>query len=162
MDTIAIEQIASMANITEVLYSDGSVRIKYAVGLDGCPGHEVSLKCYETPTGEFQDALIALRKHAIYMLEIPVDWEQGIVVQGASIKYLKGNRHVAFAVRKTLIDIGDVIDFKTPLIRDFANAANIPQLGKKADDDIDRLIEQARKYIAGERYQTRLPGTRES
>jgi len=157
--TISMEDVASRANVTEVEYADGAVKIKYQIAMDGSNGHEASVKYYEAPTPDFVKALDHLHRYAAKVMdwndEILGLWARTVKVIGFGITYRNGRRFARFAMRKKL-DSGSIAEIKTPWMLVASSNEKEPQLGNAGSDCIDNMLAQAREFIGGARAQGKL------
>jgi len=114
---VSMEEAASRANVSEITYADGAVKIKYDIAMESGHGHEATVKCHEAPTAEFSQALERLHRFAAKVMdwndEILGMWARTVKVIGLGITYKNGRRHARFTLRKKL-DSGATAEIKTP------------------------------------------------
>lgn len=157
--TVSMEEAASRAHVTEIIYADGAVKIKYEIAMESGNGHEANVKCYEAPAPDFAQALERLHRHAAKVMEWEDEilgmWARTVKVVGMGITHKRGRRHARFMLRKKL-ESGSIAEIKTPWMLIVSSAPQEVQMGEAAQDDIDEMLAQARRFIAGERAQARL------
>lgn len=155
---IALEQVASRANIKQIYYDGGKVKIDYTIN----PSYGNKTNCGERPSPDFEFAFNKLKHHAMKTVDLDKnDWSKTVRLLSIKISFKKDQRCVQFKVYKEISSTGLFIEFTTPTMLVTHPKENVIQLGKEAEKDIDAMIYQAQLYIAGDRYQTRLLGTGE-
>lgn len=156
---VALERVASRANIKQIYYDGGKVKIDYTIN----PSYGNKSNCGERPSPDFEYAFNALKHHAMKVVDLDKnDWSKTVRLLSMTISFKKDQRYVQFKVDKEISSTGLFIEFTTPAMLVTHPKENVIQLGKEAEKDINAMIYQAQRYIAGDRYQTRLPGTEEA
>lgn len=100
---------------------------------------ELSVRSYEKPRPELYDALSFLKNYVINYLELPSEWDVDLDVTGITITYEDGEMLATITALRTLPN-NKVFVINTP--HDF-----IPE------KEVAELVEEAQKFVTGERAQ---------
>ena len=124
---------------------------------------EVSLKCSEPPRPEFIKALAAFDRHVMIMCELPEDYLKRITTKSVSLNYGGPNETMGATITASmeLYDSYAPLNLNTPnkpVEMYDENAAENPMavLSEECINSIDNLIDEAGKYLDGERAQGKL------
>ena len=153
--------------ICKVKRASGKLEIEYEVpSKDGA--NEFVLKSRELPRGEMIRAFEALVQPAIVdVLELPDAYTEDCKATGASFSYVPGptGKEImgcVITLQKKLSTANSPLILNTPHLPSEAYSGNPndtnPTLPGELVDRLEKLQEEARLYIRGERAQATLPG----
>ncbi len=142
-------------DVLEVRRTRRFITIKYKHGDD-----THTLKTNEAPLPEFGQALDALADVARTVVEAPEEWTANLSVTGFKHEAFRDVRAASILISKGIAASGKVLKVTTPaalLAQPQTEGAFTPPL--KADHValVEEAIEQAKRYILGERAQGTLP-----
>ena len=151
--------------ILKVKMKDGRVQITYDKIQDKGT-NKYTLDSFEKPTPEFTNALKELHKHVQEICEFEFSFEllDAINVTGVSFSYSKDDDIGAvITAQRALKNSKSPLNLNTPhkMAEAISDQDDSYCLTPACCDDLHRLIEEARKFIAGERSQLELSFERE-
>lgn len=124
---------------------------------------EREITCHEAPMTAFEEALANLGPVAANILGLGKDYTEGMTVRSLAIKYTKhGSRSVEIGFSKILSATDGNHRMKTPFfyIDEPSDSEQFHrECSPKQVEVIEAFIEEAEKYINGERQQRLLPLT---
>lgn len=141
--------------ITKVKCNKGTWEIQWEQAKEGRTTPDVyGLKSDDPPRPELKARLLAMRVHVEEICELPDGAELNIVPRGVSISYSGKNRSVVITASR------DLVNSKSPmLINTPARSSHEPEpfgISARMGKDLDGLIFEAKRYIAGDRAQQSL------
>ncbi len=105
----------------------------------------------ENPLPEFKAAIAALVPLLMSVCHFPADYSEGLIACGVTVTD-KGQFTVQG--KKSFDDAAGPLNISTPLrIREEEEGGKLPGLTAEQDALIDEVLEQAKRYILGERAQ---------
>lgn len=120
-----------------------------------------TITAHEAPLESFNEAMNNLRTVVREMLELPEKWVETVLIKTLSISRTKaGTRSVSIAFSRTG-KTGRTFAAPTPLFRidspENEDERIDPELSKKSIELVVIMINEAMRYVAGERAQALLP-----
>jgi hypothetical protein len=149
--------------ITKIKSSKGRIFIAYS-DKSGTNEDEFTLNCLDEPLDSFRKAMADLKPHVQEWLEIEQpEWCEDLVIKGVSFSWTDGIMGAVITCEKPLTYAQSPLNLNTP---------HKPQHPYSDGDDealeyclkdecvfaLEKLIEEAKKYINGERAQGQLFG----
>jgi len=147
--------------ITKVRAKGARVHIEWTTQCEGSgePDEHV-LRSNERPLQSFIDALLGLRQAIVEEAELPEEWVEEITPIGLSLThYTDGRMGAVISGKRKLQNSNSPLVINTPHKPDEApnESAPTPTLSPVAVAAIDEVLQEAVKYIQGERAQQSLP-----
>jgi hypothetical protein len=147
--------------ITKIQKSGEKITIEYKKANPSRPDDQdkFKLESKEAPRPEFNTALQGLEPHILEILQLPSDYGDAMTVTGLSITESSGIRKIILKAKKELVDSNSPFNISTPkkpdgVISEDAEGDDV--LTDKALEAIDDLIDEAERYVRGERNQSML------
>ncbi len=141
--------------ITKVKCNKGTWEIQWEQTEEGRTASDVyGLKSDEPPRPELKERLMAMRVHVKDICELPEGTELNIVPRGVSISYSGKNRNVVIMASRELTNSKAPMLINTP-VRSSEEEAPFG-ISAAMGKDLDALIFEAKRYIAGDRAQQKL------
>lgn len=141
--------------ITKVKCNKGTWEIQWEQAKEGRTTSDVyGLKSDDPPRPELKERLLAMRTHVAKICELPDDAELNIVPRGVSISYSGKSRNVVIAASRELVNSKSPMLINTP-----ARSSDEPEpfgISARMGKDLDGLVFEAKRYIAGDRAQQSL------
>jgi len=137
--------------------SKGKVRIEYEKeSSEGVETH--TLECEDSPRPEFQEALKALVGDVIEICEISCDADR-ITVLGVSFSWTHDIMGAVITAMKGLVAGGSPLLLNTPHrpSEPYGEKAGGPTLDLSTVKRLESVMDEATKYVMGERAQGTLP-----
>lgn len=141
---------------------DGRIAIEYEKESTGNPElvDELSINSPDRPMNSFYTAMEGLRPHVCVICELPEDYAKTMTISGLSLTYAHDVMGVVITAKKDLKHSPSPLVINTP-------HKPIEPYSKGGDDSncltsdqcvaIDQVIQEALRYIRGERLQAMLP-----
>jgi hypothetical protein len=151
-----------MPKLLKIVRDESFVQYRQEVQRTGT-AEEQDVTTHEAPLPSFDAALQALAPVACVVLGMGPKYAEGVIVRSLSIGYTKaGTRSATISFTKKLDTPEVTHPLKTPAFRFDDSAEGESNGGRrevanKQAELIELMIEQAEKYIAGERQQQILP-----
>ena len=147
--------------ITKVKSNNGKIEIHYSKRNSSLSSEtdEFTLKCADRPLPGFDEALLALRQTVIDICEFTNEDPEKYEVFGVSFSWTDGVMGAVISAKKTLLDSNAPLCINTPhkpseAYSEGADDSNL--LGSSAVTALENLIEEAIKYVDGNRAQGNL------
>lgn len=119
----------------------------------------LSVKSNENPLPEFNQALDALTPLLCSIIEVPSDYGLNLKVAGVSMGTLRDVRTVRIHAKKNLSHCGKLLPIDTPPVlmsTPTTEGGVTPPLDAAQAELVDAVLEEAKRYIKGERAQGTL------
>lgn len=142
-------------DVLEVRRTRRFITIKYKQGDD-----THTLKTNEAPLPEFGQSLDALADVARTVVEAPEEWTANLTVTGFKHETFRDVRAASVLVNKGIAASGKVLKVTTPaalLAQPQTEGAFTPPLKTAHVGLVETAVEEAKRYILGERAQGTLP-----
>lgn len=105
----------------------------------------------ENPLPEFKTAIAALGQLVLEICHLPDDYAEGLLATGVTVT---DDGQFTIQAKKSFQDAAGPLNIATPLrIREAEEDGKLPGLTDQQDALIDEVLEQAKRYILGERAQ---------
>lgn len=140
--------------IRKVKYRDGTVTIVYEVERADA-SDKYTMECSEQPTPAFHTALRELQGHVAVWVDQPVAWGKDLEIVGVTLTW---NRDVMGAVVTAIkpVECGAWC-INTPHLASEVSYEDGPCMDWACFRALERVIDQAERYVDGERAQGQLP-----
>lgn len=141
-------------SILEVKRTRSFIVVTYELGDET---HRV--RSNENPLPEFQRALSALTPIILAVAELPTMWGTDVTVHGLSIAKMRDVRTASVHAKKGVELSSSVLEISTPpalLSQPQTEGAVTPPLAPELIDLVETAIEEAKRYVRGERAQGTL------
>lgn len=149
-------------HITKIIYDDWCMSIRWVQGED-VGMEECSLKCKERPSSAFLYTLRALDQYVAKVCELPNEYSERIVPCGVGINYSKGwdKPIVTVTAQMKLLASNVPLTINTPnkvAAPPESQAGTVDKVCMQEEyiDTLYVLLEEAEKYLDGERAQGNL------
>jgi len=120
--------------------------------------NEYSMKCTDAPRGEYKEALAALKIHVVDICEIPKNQAAKLEIRGVSLSWKDGIMGTVITALKDLERSNAPLVLNTPHLPEesYSKDGEMSCLSLECVEDIRTLIEEARRYLEGDRAQIDL------
>jgi hypothetical protein len=144
--------------ISKVKMRDGQVTIVISAKQDDQNERETTVKSYDAPHQDFLDAFAALEAHARGILQFPKSYREGQMrVSGVSFSMSEDTGVMgAVMTGSVALDTSDApFNFNTPHLpfEQYSPTGNSPLMPGEAQTALERLQEEAEKFVDGKRSQ---------
>ena len=136
--------------VTKVRSNRKSISIEWTQGID-----QHALTCHDNPLPSFNKALAALNPHVLALCEMPTTDLEKVKATGLTITIKGDNNHALIVAQKRIRDGKRVFNITTPSLpmhEDEENKA-MDHLSEDEEKAIEKVIKEAKKYVAGDRAQ---------
>ena len=105
----------------------------------------------ENPLPEFKSAIAALGALVLEICHLPDDYSEGLLATGVTVT---DDGQFTIQAKKSFGDAASPLNIATPLrVREAEEGGKLPGLTDEQDNLIEEVLEQAKRYILGERAQ---------
>jgi len=117
-----------------------------------------SLNCKDFPREEFKESLQKMANHVTQICEFEESATKKIVVSGISLSYTDKNRYLVITALKDLTNSKSPLIINTPARPEMSDGAVTAEfcMSKELVWDLENLVEEALRYINGDRAQQKL------
>jgi len=136
----------------------GRVCLVYDEILSDDKVNEYSIKCTDVPRDEFKQSLAALKIHVVNICEIPKKQAERLEIRGVSLSWKHGIMGAVITALKTLEHSNAPLILNTPHLPEtsYSEEGEMSCLSSKCLENIRTLMEEARRYLEGDRAQINL------
>ncbi len=140
--------------IKSVRNTRAAIVIEWTEGSDDC-----SRTFHDNPLKSFLNALDGLTEHVITLGEFPAGYAKGIEATGITLREKGDNVLAMITAKKKLKRNGRVFNIATPILamyeggEDEKGADHMTEVEAAA---VEKMIKEAKKYLAGERAQGQI------
>lgn len=149
--------------LTRITRTADLVRFVHEVQLEVGSKENRDITAHDAPLKKFDTALQALSAVAVKVLELPPEYENGIVVTGLGISYTKaGTRSATIYFKKQIDKLALLHPLVTPTFQiddpgQGEDKSQKRQVLPKHAGLVEEMLDQAIKYASGDRQQMQLP-----
>lgn len=138
--------------------SGEKIAIEYAVQTDQGETDEFSLSCSQKALPEFYLALNELGKHVVKICELPDEYVGGLTVLGVKFTWTDEIMGAVISAKKALSECDSPLFLNTPHMpeRPYSPTGGGKCLPAKTTEALEKLLEEAERYVHGERVQLSL------
>lgn len=149
----AKEEKPKQVVITSVRNLRKSIKIEYTQGTDA-----FTINCHDMPQKSFYTALEKLAPHVCALCDFAAKDSEKISATGITVRE-KGDNNLALIVARKTIKRGKrVFNISTPLLPMYADDENktADHMDEEEAKAIEKVISEAKKYVAGDRAQGQI------
>jgi hypothetical protein len=119
---------------------------------------DYSMTCSDKARPEFYQALNDLAPHVVQICELPKEYASGLSVIGVRLTWTNDIMGAVISAKKALMDCSSPLFLNTPHMpeKPYGESAGGSLLPEKTVEALDEVVEEAERYLKGERAQMSL------